>query len=396
MSKLPLEKVKVLDLTRVLVGPFCSLQLADLGAEAIKIEAPGGGDESRSFGPFMGERSAYFLSLNRNKKSVTLNLKSSEGQEILKKMIRGFDVLVENFRPGTMEKWDLGYETLSKINPGLIYTSVSGFGATGPDCHKPAYDIVVQGRGGVMSITGQEGGEPTRVGASIGDLTAGLFTTVAILSALYHARNTGKGQKIDISMLDCQVALLENAIARYAVSGEAPGPLGNRHPSITPFNSFKTKDGYIIIAVGNNRLWARLCQALEVQCLIEDSRFSDNEKRTVNYRQLETALEGSFIRQTSAFWLERLEREEIPCGLIQNIGQVLRDPQVLSRGMVREMDIGGEQTLITAGIPYKFSDTPCERINAPPLLGEHTAPVLRDYTGLSDKEMAELRRKKVI
>ncbi len=392
----PLHGVRVLDLTRVLAGPFCTLQLADLGAEVIKIEMPDRGDDSRSFGPFVGTESAYFLSLNRNKKSMTLNLKSPEGREIMKQLVPHFDILVENFRPGTLEKLGLGYEVLSTVNPRLVYGAVSGFGATGPDTQKPAYDIVVQGRGGLMSITGEEEGVPTRVGASIGDIAAGLFTTIAILSALLVARSKGKGQKIDVSMLDSQVALLENAIARYTVSGEVPRPLGNRHPSITPFGSFQAHDGYIIIAAGNDRLWARLCQVLGVSELTEDPRFIDNDSRTQNWPGLKPLLESVIQQKSVDYWLERLEQENIPCGRIQSVDQVLQDPQVTARDMVRNMVLKSGEQFTVAGIPYKFSSTACEEMVPPPILGEHTGEILGQLLGLDEGQVAGLTQKGVI
>lgn len=396
MSELPLEGIKVLDLSRVLAGPYCSLQLADLGAEVVKLEVPGRGDDSRHFGPFIEGESSYFLSLNRNKKSITLDLKSNEGRSIFKELIKEYDVLVENFRPGTMEKLGLGYEELSELNPGLIYAGVSGFGATGPDTQKPAYDIVVQGRGGIMSITGQENGEPTRVGASIGDTSAGLFAAISILSALLVVRTTGRGQKIDISMLDTQVALLENAIARYSVTGEVPGPLGNRHPSITPFSSFKTKDGYVIAAAGNDNLWERLCRVLDMPELTEDERFNTNERRTENWEELKTILESAFQKEGSAYWIEALEEENIPCSLIQDIAQLMNDPQVLARDMIEDIPLSSGEKLSVAGIPYKLSGSSCGVFRAPPQLGEHTEEILGKSLNMDDHELTQLKEKGVI
>jgi len=396
MSELPLEGIKVLDLSRVLAGPYCSLQLADLGAEVVKLEVPGRGDDSRHFGPFIEGESSYFLSLNRNKKSITLDLKSNEGKSIFKELIKEYDVLVENFRPGTMEKLGLGYEELSDLNPGLIYAGVSGFGATGPDTQKPAYDIVVQGRGGIMSITGQENGEPTRVGASIGDISAGLFAAISILSALLVVRTTGRGQKIDISMLDTQVALLENAIARYSVTGEVPGPLGNRHPSITPFSSFKTRDGYVIAAAGNDNLWERLCHVLDMPELTEDERFNTNERRTENWEELKTILESAFQKESSAYWIEALEEENIPCSLIQDIAQLMNDPQVLARDMIEDIQLSSGEKLSVAGIPYKLSGSSCGVFRKPPQLGEHTEEILGKNLNMDDHELTQLKEKGII
>ncbi len=256
-----LENVKVLDLTRVLAGPYATMILGDLGADVVKVEMPGTGDDARAFGPYVKDESAYFMSLNRNKRSITLNLKEEEGKKILKEMVKHFDVIVENFRPGTMEKLGLGYETLKEINPKIVYAASSGFGHTGPYSKRAAYDAVVQAMGGIMSITGQENGKPTRVGTSVGDINAGMFTAIGILSALYRVKETGKGQMVDVAMLDSQVAILENAIARHVVTGEIPKPQGNRHPAIVPFETFDTRDGEIMIAAGNDALWAKLCRA---------------------------------------------------------------------------------------------------------------------------------------
>jgi CoA:oxalate CoA-transferase len=257
-----LEGLHVLDLTRVLAGPYATMILADLGADVIKLEMPISGDDARAFPPHINGESAYFMSLNRNKRSMTLNLKTTKGKELFKDMIRRVDVIVENFRPGTMERLGLGYDVLCEENSRLIYAAASGFGHTGPYSRRPAYDTIVQAMGGIMSITGQVGGTPTRVGSSIGDITAGMFTTIGILTALAHREKTGLGQKVDVSMLDSQVAILENAIARYTAAGEIPTPIGNRHPSITPFEPFDTKDGQLMVAVGNNVLWSTFCSAI--------------------------------------------------------------------------------------------------------------------------------------
>jgi len=255
----PLKGLKILDLTRVLAGPYCTMILGDLGADVIKVEMPSSGDDSRHFGPFQNGESAYFMSLNRNKRSMTLNLKSEQGKKLLKELVKQVDVLVENFRPGTMEKLGLGYDVLKEINPKLIYAAASGFGHSGPYSKKPAYDGVVQAMGGIMSITGPKDGEPTRVGPSIGDIAAGLFTAIGVLAALNNKNETGQGQKVDVAMLDCQVAMLENAIARYVVTKEVPKPMGNRHTSIVPFEPFDSKDSKIVVAVGNDAIWKRFC-----------------------------------------------------------------------------------------------------------------------------------------
>ena len=282
----PLKDLLVLDLTRVLVGPYCTMILSDLGARVIKVEAPEIGDDSRKFGPFVKDYSAYFMSLNRGKESIALNLKKEDDKKIFEKILAKADVLVENFKPGTLEKWGFGWKELSKKYPKLIYASASGFGQTGPLKELPAYDMVVQGMGGLMSVTGQPNSEPTRVGTSIGDITAGLFTAIGINAALYDRQKTGKGMYIDVSMLDCQIAILENAIARYLSKNEIPKPMGSRHPSIAPFEAFKTKDSYIIIAAGNDKLFESLCQTLNLNELINSSKFKSNSLRSENMDEL--------------------------------------------------------------------------------------------------------------
>ncbi|MCF6096458.1 CoA transferase [Thermovorax subterraneus] len=392
----PLEGFKVLDLSRVLAGPFATMILGDLGAEIIKIEIPGVGDDSRSFGPFIKNESAYFMSINRNKKSITLNLKKKEGIEILKKLVEKCDVLVENFRPGTMEKLGIGYDELKKINPRIIYAACSGFGHTGPYSQRPAYDVIVQGMGGIMSITGQPGGPPTRVGASIGDITAALFLAIGILAALNVREKTGLGQKVDVAMLDCQVAILENAIARYFVTGKSPQPIGNRHPSITPFSSFKTKDGFVIIAVGNDNLWAKFCNVVGRPELIDDERFKTNPDRTKNWEELESILNEIFSEKTTDEWLEILEKAGIPCGPINNIERVVNDPQVKAREMLVELEHPVAGRMKVPGIPIKFSETPGKVESPAPLLGQHTEEVLKEMLGFTEEQIETLRANEVI
>ncbi len=391
-----LQELVVLDLTRVLAGPYASMMLADFGANVIKIETPDGGDDSRAFGPFAGTESIYFMSLNRNKRSMTLNLKSPEGKQLFMDMVKTADVVLENYRPGTMEKLGLGYETLQEINPRIIYAACSGFGHTGPYRSRPAYDVIVQGMGGVMSITGQEAGEPTRVGASIGDINAGLFTVIGILTALHHRTHTGKGQKVDVGMLDCQVAILENAIARYLASGKVPGPLGNRHPSITPFEPFKARDGYVIIAVGNDKLWEKFCHLIERPELINDERFATNPGRTENQRQLKAILDDVFPDKTVGEWLQALEGEGIPCGPLNTVDKVINDPQIKAREMIVETVHSVAGAVKMAGVPIKLSLTPGVVEKPAPLLGQHTQEILNDMLGLTGEQIAELRSKKVL
>lgn len=376
-----LQGIKVLDLTRVLAGPYCSMMLADFGADIIKIEPPTVGDDSRAFGPFIGKESAYFMSLNRNKRSITLNFKRPEEVDLFREMVKQADIVLENYRPGTMEKFGIGYPELKKINPKLIYASCSGFGHSGPYMLKPAYDIIVQAMGGIMSITGPEGGEPTRVGASVGDIVAGMFTAYGVMLALFHRERTGEGQEVDVGMLDCQLAILENAIARYTTSGNVPTPLGNRHPSITPFASFTAKDGHIIVGAGNDRLWEKLCNILGRPELIKDERFENNGKRTTNVKALTDILNDIFSKKTIAEWLEVLEKAELPCAPINTVDKIVNDPHIKARGMMVEQEHPVAGHLKMAGVPVKMSGTPGEVKTPAPLLGQHTAEILKEFFG---------------
>jgi CoA:oxalate CoA-transferase len=354
----PLSGIKVIDLTRVLAGPYCTMVLLDLGAEVIKVERPGIGDDSRHIGPFVNGVSAYFASLNRGKQSVTLDLTEPADLVRLDGLLADADVLVENFRPGTMERFGCGWDDLHPRFPRLIYAAVSGFGHTGPLAPRPAYDMVVQAMGGVMSITGHPGGAPTRVGTSIGDVTAGMFTAIGVCSALYDRAMTGEATKIDVAMLDCQVAILENAIARYAATGDVPGPLGARHPSITPFAAFAAADGYVVIAAGNDVLFRRLCVVLGNAGLADDPRFVTNELRTEHHLELEALIEAALRAETVATWLDRLEVADLPSGPINNVAEVLADPQVRARNMVVHADDERVAGLEMAGNPIKNSRHP--------------------------------------
>ena len=369
----PLAGVTVLDLTRVLAGPYCTMVLYDLGARIIKVERPGTGDDARAIGPFIesgGEReSAYFLSLNRGKQSIALDLKDDADRAIFEPLLARADVLVENFRPGTMEKLGYGWDVLHERHPQLIYAATSGFGHSGPYSRRPAYDLVVQAMGGIMSLTGTPGGPPTRVGSSIGDITAGLFTAIGVNAALFERAQTGVGRKIDVAMLDSQVAILENAIARYQATGEIPGPTGARHPSITPFEAFQTRDGFVVIAAGNDSLFARLCESVGRPELAEREDFATNELRTRNHEVLRGELETSLSQETTATWLERLESAEIPCGPINDIAQVLADEHVRARNMLVTVPGPGDQPIEIAGNPIKFdgAEDPKTRPAAPKL-----------------------------
>lgn len=393
---LPLEGLIVLDLTRVLVGPYATMILADLGADVIKIEMPGTGDDSRAYPPHVNGESAYFMSLNRNKRGMTLNLKNETGKQVFLDLVRKADILVENFRPGTMEKLGLAYETLHEINPRLVYASASGFGQTGPYSRRAAYDAIVQAMGGIMSVTGPEGGEPTRVGTSMGDITAGLFTVIGVLTAVIHRQNSGKGQMVDVAMLDSQVAILENAIARYTVTGEIPGRIGNRHPSIIPFETFATADGTIMIAAGNDALWRKLCAVLGQPELADDPRFVTNPLRAENYETLRPILAEIVLGKETAVWQTILDEAGVPNGPINNVAQVLTDPQVRAREMIVEVEHPTAGRMELPGIPIKLSDTPGSVRTPAPLLGEHTADILIDFLGYDINKIENLQEKDVL
>ena len=376
----PLKDLLVVDLTRVLVGPYCTMILSDLGARVIKIEAPEIGDDSRKFGPFVKDHSAYFMSLNRGKESIALNLKNEDDKKIFEKILAKADILVENFKPGTLEKWGFGWKQVSKKYPKLIYASASGFGQTGPLKELPAYDMVVQGMGGLMSVTGQPNSEPTRVGTSIGDITAGLFTAIGINAALYDRQKTGKGMYIDVSMLDCQIAILENAIARYLSKNEIPKPMGSRHPSIAPFEAFKTKDSYIIIAAGNDKLFENLCNALDLKDLIMDEKYKSNSLRSENMNELKKILEQKLINKTTNEWVKNLESLKIPCGPIFNIKEAVENPQVEARNMIVKAyhKVIGDFKL--AGNPIKMSTYKDEKTRGDiPDLDEHREKIIKEF-----------------
>ncbi|MDK9711015.1 CaiB/BaiF CoA transferase family protein [Acidaminobacter sp.] len=377
----PLEGLKVLDLTRVLAGPYCTMILADLGADVIKVEMPVTGDDSRHFGPYQKGESAYFMSLNRNKRSIVLDLKSPEGKATLKALLMKMDVVVENFRPGTMEKLGFGYEDIKTYHPSIIYAAASGFGHTGPYSDRPAYDGVVQAMGGIMSITGQVGGEPTRVGPSVGDINAGMFTAIGILAALNHRHKTGVGQKVDVAMLDCQVAILENAIARYVVTGEVPKPAGNKHASIVPFEPFETEDGEIMIAAGNDNLWRTFCKVSGLESLASDPRFDTNPKRLENYESLRPLVAAAVREKTTAQWQLILDEAGVPNGPINTVDKVIENEQVLARDMIIEVEHPVAGKLKMPGIPVKLSATPGAILSPAPTLGQHTEEVLKEFLG---------------
>jgi len=392
----PLKGLKILDLTRVLAGPYCTMILGDLGADIIKVEIPGKGDDSRHFGPYIKDESAYFMSLNRNKRSITMNLKHEDGKTLLKDLVKEVDVIVENYRPGTMEKLGLGYDVLKELNPKLIYAAASGFGHSGPYSKRPAYDGVVQAMGGIMSITGPKGGKPTRVGPSIGDIAAGMFTTIGILAALTNRNETGKGQKVDVAMLDCQVAMLENAIARYVVTNEPPKPAGNRHTSIVPFEPFESADGEIVIAVGNDAIWKRFCSVSDLDDIVDDERFAVNPKRNENYDVLRPLIAEKIKLKTTAEWQDIYNDNGVPNGPINSVDMVMEDEQVKAREMIVEVEHPVAGKLKMPGVPVKLSDTPGGVRTPAPLLGQHSREILKEVLNKNDTEIDKLIEDKVI
>jgi CoA:oxalate CoA-transferase len=394
----PLAGIRVLDLSRVLAGPFCTMNLADLGAEVIKIEVPGRGDDSRAYAPRIpgSGDSGYFYSVNRGKQSVTVDLRKPEGAEILLALAPKADVIVENFSPGTMDRFNLGYPRLREANPRIILCSISGFGQTGPMAADPAYDIVAQALGGTMSITGAPGGEPTRCGVSIGDLAAALYGVAAVLAALRARDLTGVGQHLDIAMLDCQVAWLEDALARYSATNVVPGPIGSRHPSITPFQQFRAADGYFVAGCGNEAIWQRFCDAIGANELKSDARFSTNADRTANHSELEPILTLRFGANSRAHWLERLRRANVPCAPIVNVAEVAANPHLRERQMILNAEHPDFSGLIVPGSPFKMAGLGTAPATRAPQLSEHTEDVLTQLLGYDNARIAELRAKGIV
>lgn len=379
----PLAGLVVVDLTRVLAGPYCTMMLADLGARVIKVEMPGLGDDARHVGPFIESgdgppTSGYFFSINRNKESIALDLKSEPDRVIFERLLEDADVLVENFSPGTMHRFGYDWNTLHARFPKLIMASISGFGQTGPYRELPAYDMVVQAMGGVLSLTGEEGGQPTRVGVSIGDIGAGMFGAIGVQAAIIERQRTGTGKHVDIAMLDSQVALLENALVRYQVEGKTPGPIGSRHPSITPFGVFKAKVGHLVVAAGNDRIFPRLCEVLGMAEAKDDRRFVTNALRCENHAALKQRIEQALDNRTANEWLGILKESGIPCGPMNDIAGVMRDPQIRSRGMLMELPLPDGRPLVTAGCPVKFSGDAEAPSTPAPSLDEHRAALLKE------------------
>ncbi len=404
----PLSHIKVLDLSRVLAAPWAGQNLADLGAEVIKVERPGGGDDSRAFGPPWlkdgqgadTKESAYFAAANRGKKSITINLSKPEGQELVRKLAARVDVLLENYKHGDLARYGLGYEDLRKINPKLIYCSVTGFGQTGPYRERPGYDFMVQGMGGLMSITGERddlpGGGPQRVGVPIVDIMTGMYASIAVCAAIAHRAETGVGQHLDLALLDTQVAFLANQAMNYLATGESPGRLGNAHPNIVPYQTFHTSDGDIILACGNDNLFRKFCDIAGCQELAQDPRFATNANRVENREDITDKLNAVFAQRTTREWVNALEQAGVPNGPINNLEQVFAEPQVVARGVRIEMDhpTAGKVPLVAS--PMRFSATPVEYKLPPPTLGQHTDEILRDVLKLDPAGIAGLRAGKIV
>lgn len=393
----PLDGVRVLDLTRVVAGPYCSMFLGDLGAEVVKVEQPGTGDDTRGWGPpFAGGESAYYLCINRNKKSLALDLKSPRAVELLRELAKVADVIIENFRPGTMERLGLSEKELRQLNPRLIYASLTGFGADGPMSDWPGYDLIVQAWGGLMSITGTPDGEPVKVGVAIIDLVAGLMLGKAITAALFAREKIGVGQRIDTSLLEAEVASLINVGSNYLVGGKIPTRWGNAHPNIVPYQNFKTADGYLVIGVASEVIWKRFCQAIRRVELTDDARFANNSKRVENRTALIALLSEVFLQRNNETWFKSLTEAEVPCAPVQTVDQVFQAPQVLHRDMLLEVEHPTAGTVRMAGIPVKFSVTPASVRLPPPLLGEHNDEILKSWLGMSADTIDQLKRENAI
>ncbi len=400
----PLQGIRVLDISRALAGPFCTMMLGDLGADVIKVERPGRGDESRSWGPpFVGlpnesypGESTYYLAANRSKRSLTVNLKSPEGQEIIKRLAAVSDVLVENYLTGSLDKMGLGYEQLHELNPRLVYCSISGYGRSGPYAGKGGYDFIIQAEGGIMGITGPVEGPPFRVGVSIIDLTTGMFASTAILAALRARDLTGEGQLLDLSLLDSSAAILANVASNYLIGGVEPRRMGNAHFNIAPYEVFRARDRWLTLGALNQRQWENLCTVVDRQEIIDDPLFASNQDRVENRASLAEILNGAFAAREAREWIEELQQVGIPSGVINTIADVFNHPQAQERELKIELEHPTAGVLSFPGYPYKFSETPAQARRPPPLLGEHTAEVLSELLEYSPEEVQELHERGVI
>ncbi|HIM80151.1 MAG TPA: CoA transferase [Dehalococcoidia bacterium] len=392
-----LEGIRVLDLTRALAGPFCTLMLGDNGADVIKVEIPGTGDDTRKWGPpFIGEESAYYLSINRNKRSLTLNLQDAQAQEVFMKLAKDIDVVVENFTPGVMGRFGLDYDAVKAVSPKVVYCSISGFGQDGPYRNRPAYDQIMQGVGGLMSITGEPDGEPQKIGIAVTDIGAGMWSAFAIMAALHHREKSGEGQYIDISMLDAQVAWLTYQAAFFFANGEAPKRMGAAHPTLVPYQAFMCNDGkYINVAVGSERIWGRFCQGMGREDLKDHPDYATNSVRVNHRGAMVSMLQEIFLTRPVAEWVEDLQAANVPCGPINDLADVFADPQVLARNMYLEMPHPTLGSIKQTGLPIKFSLTPGGLDRHPPLLGEHNQEILQSL-GYSDADVQSLKEQSVI
>ena len=394
----PLEGTRILDVSRVLTGPFCTMILGDLGAEVIKIETPSGGDDTRQWGPpFIAGESAYFLSINRNKKSLTLDLKSEEGRRVFYDLATRCDVMIENFRPGVTEKLQIDYSTISKKNPKLIYCSITSFGPDGPYKDWPAYDIVIQGMGGLMGITGEPDRPPVRIGVAISDLGAGMYAAIAILAAMASRQRTGRGQLVDVSLLDSTVSLMTYMAANFFATGQSPRRMGSAHPTIVPYQCFKTKDGeFITVAIGNDKLFRNFSEAIGSKNLADDPKFSSNAQRIANRDELVTLLEQLFQQKTREEWLHILTEAKLPVGPVYSIAEIFSDPQIQHSKMQVKITHSKAGEIGQIGVPMKFSETRTEIRDPPPLLGQHTDEILRTLLGYNSRLIAELHEKRIV
>jgi formyl-CoA transferase len=393
----PLEGLRVVDLTRVLSGPYCTMQLGDMGAEVIKIEQPGKGDDTRAFAPpYQGDQAAYFLSINRNKKSVTLDMKSAAGKEVLWRLIDKSDILVENFRPGAMDRLGFGYPAVKKRRPAMIYASISGFGASGPQKDRPGYDVIIQGEAGIMDITGPEDGAPYKVGAAVGDLVSGLYAVQGILAALHAAKTTGVGQHVDVSMYEAVASLLTFNAGIYFATGEPPRRRGNAHPTIVPYETFEAADGWINLGVANDDLWQRFCKAAEVPDLAADPRYLKAADRVRNRDELVPLVRSLIRERTRDDWMSRLDTAGVPAGAIRTVGEVCESDLLKARGMIAEMEHASAGVVKAVKNAVHLSGTPLNAYAAPPQLGEHTREVLTGLLGYSAAEVEKLTQDGVI
>lgn len=391
-SAAPLDGLTVVDLTRVLSGPYCTMLLADMGARVIKVEQPGRGDDTRAWGPpFVDGESAYFLSINRNKESLTLDLKRAEGQRVLAALLDRADVLVENFRPGTMERLGLGYDAVSQRWPKIVYCSVSGFGQTGPRSAEPGYDAVIQAEGGLMSITGDAGGPPFRLGVAIADIVSGMFAAQGIAMALLARARTGRGQHVDVGMLDATAALLTYQAGIYFATGRPAPRMGNRHPTIVPYETFAASDGDFVLAVGNDEQWRRFCEVARLDGLASDPRFATNQSRVSNYDALRPLIAARLKERPRREWIRELTAAGVPCGSVRDVAEVLADGHLQARSMIEVLEHASAGPVRVLGVPIKLSDTPGGVRTAPPTLGQHTDQILQRDIGLSVAEIAALR-----